>query len=355
MGGDMIRTISHFIATSVFITLCLLSGCATSANTVKVDDAAAAKLRSEVIVYDAKKLSGLEYTTVKEIHATACGSRENGMDQLRAVAHSAGANGITKINCGSLLGPSLMQNCLTTVMCEAVAIRVGTKVVESDKVKAENVEESMHKQVMSQGEGFTLGRLPIVVTSYDAVGEAKDVEIIFSGNYMTRGKILKRDEENNLAIITFEEFRKVPAGFRIFPSYKVKPGQEIYIIGWSRATQPGEKPGITKGAISATEGPGGDSRYFGITAQGNLSTGGSPLLDSQGRLIGIVSQASGKASSARAKEHVPQGIYFALKSYVLLNLYPEIENLVTSENEPSLSSEQIFEAYSNSVVSLIAH
>ncbi len=41
------------------------------------------------------------------------------------------------------------------------------------------------------------------------------------------------------------------------------------------------------------------------------------------------------------------------KSNVLLNLYPEIENLVTSENEPPLSSEQIFEAYSNSVVSLI--
>ncbi|GEM_PF-3555603 len=348
----MIRTISHFIATSVFIALCLLSGCATSANTVKVDDVTAAKLRSEVTVYDSKKLSGLEYTTVREIHATSCGSRENGIDQLRSTAHSAGANGITKISCGSLLGPTLMQNCLTTVMCEAVAIRVGTKVTEAEKIKAEKVEESVHKQIIAQDEGFTLGKLPLVVTSYDAVGEAKDVEIIFSGNYMTRGKIVKRDEENNLAIIAFEEFRKVPAGFRIFPSYKVKLGQEIYVIG-SGSTQPGEKPGITKGTISATEGPGGDSRYFGITAQRNLSNGGSPLLDSQGRLIGIVSPA-GRASSVRAKEHAPQGIYFALKSNVLLNLYPEIENLVTSENEPPLSSEQIFEAYSNSVVSVIA-
>lgn len=349
----MIRKINHFIATGVFITLCLVSGCATTANTVKVDDVTAAKLRSEVTVYDSKKLSGLEYTTVGEIHATACGSRENGMDQLRSIAHSAGANGIAKINCGSLLGPSLMQNCLTTVMCEAVAIRVGTKVVEAEKIKTERVEESVKKQVLSQGEGFTLGKLPLVVTSYDAVGEAKDVEIIFSGNYMTRGKIVKRDEENNLAIIAFEEFRKVPAGFRIFPSYKVKPGQEIYIISWFGAIQPGEKPGITKGAVSATDGPGGDSRYFGITAQRNLSNGGSPLIDSQGRLIGIVTPSPGKASSARAKGHAPQGTHFALKSNVLLNLYPEIENLITSESEPSLSPEQIFEAYSNSVVSLI--
>ena len=345
----MTRRITFYIGINVLIILLFISGCATSVNNVKIDEATAAKLRSEVTVYDSKKMSGLEYTTVREIHATACGSRESAMDQLRSIAHSAGANGITKISCGSLLGPTLMQNCLTTVMCEAVAIRVGTKVIEAEKVKAEQVEETAKKQVMSQGEGFTLGKLPLVVTSYDAVGEAKDVEIIFSGNYMTRGKIVKRDEENNLAIVAFEEFRKVPAGFRIFPSYKAKPGQEIYVIG---ATQPGEKPGITKGAISATEGPGGDSRYFGITAQRNLSNGGSPLLDSQGRLIGIVSP--GKASSARAKEHMPQGIYFALKSNVLLNLYPEIENLVTSENEPPLSSEQIFETYSNSVVSLIA-
>lgn len=351
----MIRMINHFIATGVFITLCFLSGCATSANTVKVDDVTAAKLRSEVTVYNSKKMNGLEYNTVQQIHVTACGSRENAMDQLRYIAHSVGANGITKITCGSLLGPSLMQNCLTTVMCEAVAIIVGTKGIEAEKVKAEKVEESVPKQAMSQGEGFTLGKLPLVVASYDAVGEAKDVEIIFSGNYMTRGKIVKRDAENNLVIIAFEEFRKVPAGFRIFPSYKVKPGQDIYVIVWSGATQLGEKTGITKGAISAMEGPGGDSRYFEIiTAQDNLSNEGGPLLDSHGRLIGIVSPVQAHASSARAKEQAPHGLYFALKSNMLLNLYPEIETLVTSENEPSLSSQQILEAYSNSVVSLIA-
>ena len=349
----MIRMMNHFIAAGVFITLCLLSGCATSVNTVKVDDVTAAKLRSEVTIYDSKQMSGLEYDTVQQIHATACQNRENAMDQLRYIAHSAGANGIAKVSCGSLLGPSLVQNCLTTVMCEAVAIRVGAKVIEAKKVKAEKVEESVKKQVMSQGEGFTLGQMPLVVTSYDAVGEAKEVEIVFSGNYMIKGKIVKRDEENNLALIAFEEFRKVPAGFRIFPSYKVRSTQDIYVIGWPGAAQPGEKPGITKGAIAAMEGPGGDSRYFGIATQGNLSNGGSPLLDSRGRLIGIVSPA-GKAYSAGSKEHAPQGIYFALKSNALLNLYPEIENLVTSENELSLSSQQILEAYGNSVVSLIA-
>jgi S1-C subfamily serine protease len=350
----MIKMINHFIATCFFIFLCLLSGCATPANTVRIDDATAAKLRTEVTIYDSKKISGIEYAVVREIHATACGSRESVMDQLRYIARSAGADGITKINCGSLLGPSLAQNCLTTVMCEAIAIKVGTRVLEPEKVKTEKAEATAKKQVMSQGNGFTLGSLPLVVTNYNAVGEAIDAEIIFSGNYMTKGKIIRRDKENNLAIIVFEEFRMAPSGFRIFPSYKVRPGQDIYVIGLSGPTEAAEKTGITRGTISDMEGPGGDSRYFGITGQCDLSTEGNPLLDSQGRLIGIVSPAPEKASSASAKEHASHVTCFALKSSILLNLYPETEDLVTSENGPLISPQQILDTYGNSVVTVIA-
>jgi S1-C subfamily serine protease len=355
----MVRMINHFILTGVLIALFFLSGCATSANTVKVDDATATKLRSEVTVYNSTKISGLEYKTVRQIHVTACGSRENAMDQLRSLAHEAGANGITKINCGTLLGPTLMQNCLTTVMCEAVAITVGTKKVEAEKVEtekvaAEKIDMFGKKQVLSEGEGFTLGKLPLVVTSYDAVGKAKDVEIIFSGNYMTKGIIVKRDEENNLAIISFEEFRRVPAGFRVFPSYKVKAGQNVYVLGYGPKTQSGNNPIIAEGIISAADGPEGDSRYFRLTAHSNLFNGGSPLLDVQGRVIGIVLPASSKASSPHAKRPLPEGTYFALKSTVLLNLYPEIEDLVASENEPPLTPREISATYGNSVVTVIA-
>ncbi len=339
---------NFFPRKGVFIILFLISGCASYVNTVKVDEATAAKLRSEVTIYDSKKMSGLEYEAVQNIQATACASRENAMDQLRYIAHSVGANGITKIKCGSLLGPSLMQNCLTTVMCEALAIRVSSKKVEADKV-----EESAKRQFMLQGEGFTVGRLPLVVTSYDTVGKSGDVEIIFSGNYVTNGKVVKRDEENNLAIIAFEEFRRAPAGFRIFPSYKVKPGQDSYVISYFPGSQSAERRGIAKGIVSATEGPEGDSRYFTITATGSMSNAGSPLLDIQGRVIGIVSSASRKASLSQ-RVPLPEGIHLALKSTLLLNLYPEIESLVDSENGPQLSPEQILESYGSSVVTVIA-
>jgi S1-C subfamily serine protease len=348
--------INAFFRKGFFIIL-FIAGCASYVNTVKIDDATTAKLRSEVTVYDSKKMSGLEYKVVRQIQATSCSSRENAIDQLRYIAHSAGANGITKINCGRLLGPSLAQNCWNTVMCEAVAIKVGTERAEEAapvQAAAEKIEESGKINVMSQSAGFTLGKLPLVVTSYDAVGKSGDIEIIFSGNYITKGKVIKRDEENNLAIITFEEFRRVPVGFQIFPSYKVKSGQDIYVIGHIAGSQSGEKLSIAKGVISSTEGPGGDSRYFGIAMQNNPVYGGSPLLDAQGRVIGIVSPALRKTSAAGIEETVPNVVNLALKSILLLNLYPEIEGLVNSENESRISPEQMLETYSSSVVTVIA-
>ncbi len=349
----MTKTITSFLGKSALIFLLVVSGCASYENTVKIDNATAARLKTRVAVYDSKNVSPADYEVVKQIQAVACENKENAMDQLRYIAHSLGANGITKISCNRLLGPSFLQNCLTTVMCEAVAIRVGTKTVPGEKVATAKVDETVEKKVISQGEGFTLGTLPLVVTSYDAVGESNSIEIIFSGNYMAKGKIIKRDEKNNLAVISFEEFRKLPTGFRIFPSYRVSPGEDVYAIDYSASSRRGEKPTTRKGIISSTEGPGGDSRYFTISAAGGLSSTGGPLLDTRGRVIGIVSPAFRKAFSA-GTEKLSGGTYYALKSNVLLNLYPEIENLFTSEGGPMLPPEKIVEAYGDSVVAVIA-
>ncbi len=351
----MTKTVTSSIGKGVVILLLVLSGCASYSNTVKIDDATAARLKTKVTIYDSANVSAADHEVVKQIQATAC-SNEDAMDQLRYIAHSLGANGITKISCASLLGPILMQNCMTTVICDAVAIRVGAKINVAEKVEPAGMDGTAEKNVISQGEGFTLGTLPLVVTSYDAVGESNNIEIIFSGNYVAKGKVMKRDEKNNLAIISFEEFRKVPTGFRIFPSYRVDSGEDVYAIDYSASSQPGEKPTIRKGVISSTEGHAGDSRYFTISAADSPSNTGGPLLDTRGRVIGIVSPAFRKASSAGTEKKIPEGegTYYALKSNVLLNLYPEIENLFTSEGGPMLPPQKIVEAYGDSVVAVIA-
>ena len=206
------------------------------------------------------------------------------------------------------------------------------------------------KKYTSQGTGFVLYDLPIVVSNYHIVDEVKEVELIFQDGIIIQGKVIKRDKKNDLAIITFEDIRSKPICFHIFPSYKVETGQEIYVIGYPLQVVLGENPSITKGMISSTVGLDGDSRHFRITAQLNPGNSGGPLLDVQGRVIGVISHTLNKLYFAKVTGHIPEGTNFAIKSDVILNLYPGIKNLINEEETLPLSAEKIFSTYSKAVV-----
>ncbi len=206
------------------------------------------------------------------------------------------------------------------------------------------------KIIGAQGTGFLLDRLPLVVTTYHVVDEERDVEIVFQDGQIVTGKVIKRDKENDLAIIKFEEKKQRPIGFQIFPSHKVTTGQEIFVLGYPMETFLGDQPGITKGMISSIVGLNNDSRHFRITAQINPGNSGGPLLDAQGRVIGIVSHTLNKLGVAKTTGHIPEGTNFAIKSAVLLNLAPDLENLINEQETNAISADKNFSTYSNAVV-----
>jgi S1-C subfamily serine protease len=208
------------------------------------------------------------------------------------------------------------------------------------------------KNASSQGTGFivNLGRFSIVVTNYHVVNEAKDVEIAFSDGHVTTGKVIKRDQQNDLAIISLDNIRQKPIGFQIFPSHKVSPGQEVFVIGYPMEALLGGHPEISKGMISSIVGLNNDSRHFRITAQINPGNSGGPLLDAQGRVIGIVSHKLNQFYVAKATGQIPEGTNFAIKSALLLNLYPDLECAVDDKEIATISGERLFSVYSKAVV-----
>lgn len=167
---------------------------------------------------------------------------------------------------------------------------------------------------------------------------------------MVTGRVIKRDEANDIAIISFNEFRSDAKGFLIFPSYKVKSGQDIYVIGYPLGSVLGDSPSITKGIIASTVGLGGDSRHLRITAQINPGNSGGPVLDSYGRVIGVVSHTLNKLYMTKMTGHIPEGTNFAIKSDVLLNILNEMENLIDEQTKEIFLAEKIFSEYSKAVV-----
>lgn len=333
----------------IFLILFLfLSGCGPFVQVVRLDESTAVKFRSEIKIYSQAELDTVNYKTIQPLQATSCknklwdppASQEDAIDQLRYKTKLLGGNAITNLLCEPVEGTNLAKNCWSSITCYGTAIRVTS---EAPKSRAK-------KPHVLQGTGFFIGKLPIVVTNYHVVGDTEDVEIILQNGQIVKGRVIKRDEANDLALVGFNEFRSDPEGFRLFPSYKVKAGQDIYVIGYPLEAVLGDNPSITKGIISSTVGLQGDSRHLRITAQINPGNSGGPVLDVYGRVIGVVSYTLNKLYVAKMTGHIPEGTNFAVKSDVLLNILDDPEGLITERTYETLSTEKIFSIYSKAVV-----
>jgi S1-C subfamily serine protease len=217
------------------------------------------------------------------------------------------------------------------------------------KVKKEKPEGRAEESLVGvgYGSGFVLGRLPLIVTNYHVVEEKKEVDIVFPDMKPIKGRVMKRDKKNDLAIIEFKDERPERVGFRIFPSHKVAAGQQAFVIGYPLGPRLGENPGITNGIVSSTAGIDNDSRHFRISVPTNPGNSGGPLLDSQGRVTGIVSHGLNAIAllASTGGGAVPQGTNFAIKSDILISLYPELASIVDEKETLPLPSEKIFSNY----------
>ncbi len=205
------------------------------------------------------------------------------------------------------------------------------------------------------GTGFLVGQLPVVVTNHHVAADAKQIKITFRDGRTAKGKVIRLDRRNDLALIGFEKPPEVRARFTIAPSDGVKPGQEVYVMGYPLPGDLGNRLSITKGIIASTVGADEDNRHFRVTAQVNPGNSGGPLLDVKGRVIGVIFAGLNAVRSLILAGHVPEGTNFAIKSSLLLSMLADFEEDAPKAAElPDLTGEKIFAAYRDAVVLIYA-
>lgn len=94
------------------------------------------------------------------------------------------------------------------------------------------------------------------------------------------------DKKLDLAIVKADlDAGKIPA---VPLAGDVKQGRNVYAVGYPLGKFLGESVKITNGIVSALEGVGGDPTLLGFTAAVQPGNSGGPLIDEQGRVVGIV-------------------------------------------------------------------
>jgi S1-C subfamily serine protease len=167
---------------------------------------------------------------------------------------------------------------------------------------------------VATGSGFAIGD-GRVVTNHHVVADAEVVAVRVRGRRV-RAQVLGSDPSTDIALLRLrpEQARRVEA-LSLGDSREVQPGDGAVVIG----NPLGLARTITAGVVSATDrridAPDGFPIRDAIQTDAAVNPGnsGGPLLDVQGRVIGVISQGRGA------------GIAFAVPVATLERVVPQLE------------------------------
>lgn len=170
------------------------------------------------------------------------------------------------------------------------------------------------------GSGFVYDPEGHIVTNYHVVENAEELLVTLANSQVYKAKIIGADPANDLAVIRIEAGSDLPEPVAMGDSDKLRVGQFVLAIG----NPFGLEQTLTTGVVSALgrviESP-EDSRFIGEAIQTdaaiNPGNSGGPLLDLQGRVIGVNSQIISPSGAS-------SGIGFAVSANTVRRVVPEL-------------------------------
>ena len=169
---------------------------------------------------------------------------------------------------------------------------------EDQKLSAEEIYELVSPSVVaitaesptttSSGTGFFYNNGSTIVTNYHVIKDCSSASITLSnGEKYDVLNVLGYDKDKDIAILEVDYKGGIPLEIR---TSEVKTGETVYAIGNSLGFLEGS---LSEGIISTAQRELDGQTYIQTTAAVTHGNSGGPLIDSYGKIIGIVSAGFG--------------------------------------------------------------
>ena len=187
---------------------------------------------------------------------------------------------------------------------------------------------------VSMGTGWPIAE-GLVVTNYHVISGRNDITLILTGNRRVSASIMEVDSENDLALLRVDDIDALPPALMI--AEKPAPlGAKVFTIGYPHPDIMGSQPKLTDGIISALSGLRDDKRAYQITVALQSGNSGGPLINMEGKVVGVVTSKLSAMSVFQWTGDLPQNVNYAMKSSLLLDFLKRMgdQDLVLDEIQP---------------------
>ena len=146
----------------------------------------------------------------------------------------------------------------------------------------------------SLGSGFVIDKAGHIVTNYHVIAGAEKVQVSFSGGDQIVATVVGKDPSTDVAVLKIDTHARALTPLSLGDSDAVRVGDEVYAIG----NPFGYTRTLTSGLVSAVQRQISAPNSLPIDnaiqtdAAINHGNSGGPLIDADGRVIGVTSQIS---------------------------------------------------------------
>lgn len=177
---------------------------------------------------------------------------------------------------------------------------------------ARKAERSPEKSDSWSGTGFVISANGHILTNNHVVDGCADIHGNLNGQPVSTLRVVSNDAQNDLALLqgptaSFKDYAKIR-------DRAVRSGDSVVAIGYPYHGLLTSDFTVTTGIVSSLSGILNDTRFLQISAAVQPGNSGGPLFDTNGLVIGVVSQKLNGLAVARSTGSIPENINFAIKT-----------------------------------------
>jgi TPR repeat protein len=187
-------------------------------------------------------------------------------------------------------------------------------------------------QVDTTGSGFFVTSDGHFITNHHVVADAARIRVRTAAGTFPAA-VIRSDPTNDIAILKVQgEFRALP----VRGSRGLKLADRVATLGYPNPDLQGVASKYSSGEVAALSGPGDDPRFLQISVPIQSGNSGGPLVDTSGRVVGVVVSQLDKIATLKLTGNIPENVNYAIKGTILLGVMEAVPGLGdTLQSEPA--------------------